>query len=99
MTLPVTLAAHISFHELPFCGVLLDSRSNRVYRLPPETAAALRRVLRGPLAVGPYESLIVAEPTETTAGADTAAMLRSLAALGLVRIDGGARHKGDPDAR
>lgn len=39
------LAAHVVFKELPFCGVLLDKRQFKVYRLSPRAATALRVAL------------------------------------------------------
>lgn len=44
------LPDHVVFRELPFCGVLLDTRQSRVYRLSQEAAALLREALHGPQA-------------------------------------------------
>jgi hypothetical protein len=84
-TTPVRLAPDITFHELPFCGVLLDTRQNVVFRLSPELTGALRRSLFGPLAVGPYESLVQADPAPAdTDRHDLVAVLRPLAERGLI---------------
>jgi len=43
----VRLPEHVVFTELPFCGVLFDSRRARVYRLSQRQAALLRQALNG----------------------------------------------------
>jgi hypothetical protein len=82
MTVQARLNPGVTFHEMPFCGVLLDTRDNLVFRLSPQLAGMLRRALHGPLAVGPYDSLTGAE---TDTGHDEAAALRPLAERGLIR--------------
>ena len=49
----VMLADHVIFRELPFCGVLLDTRDFHVYRLSRRAAGALRTALHGSRAVSP----------------------------------------------
>ena len=92
MTVRTRLAPGVTFHEMPFCGVLLDTRVNLVFRLSPELAGMLRRALHGPLAVGPYDSLT---GVETDTGRDGAAALRPLAERGLIRPVTGERDGAD----
>lgn len=44
----VRLPDHVVLRELPFCGVLLDTRTSRVYRLSRPAAELLRQTLTGP---------------------------------------------------
>lgn len=63
MDAELCLAEHYVFRELPFCGVLLDTRQSRVYRLSTRASAVLRTALQGESAVGPFSSLITDEDT------------------------------------
>jgi hypothetical protein len=85
MTVSASLPAHVVFRELPFCGVLLDTRSSRVYRLSQEATAVLRAALRGAGGTGPYEPAIrVAAPAAGSAPARK--LLETLSSQGLVRL-------------
>lgn len=87
----VRLPPHVVFRELPFCGVLLDSRRSQVFRLSQRGAAALRQALHGPDATSPYESLInVAAPDP----AMTRTLVDRLLAAGLVCSDEAADDHG-----
>ncbi len=99
MSVCVSLPEHIVFRELPFCGVLLDTRRSRVYRLSQEAAAILRQALHGADAAGPYEPVISAGSADPTIE-QRAGMLRQLGSQGLVRIEGNAGVRArDDDAR
>lgn len=52
------LPEHVVFKELPFCGVLFDSRRTRVYRLTRRQAALLRQALNGRLPGGEAARLL-----------------------------------------
>ncbi|MCA2211683.1 hypothetical protein [Jidongwangia harbinensis] len=95
MIVRARLTPGITFHEMPFCGVLLDTRVNVVFRLSPELAGILRRALHGRPAVGPYESLTGLEPES---GRDEMAALRPLAERGLIQPVTGTR-EGRDDGR
>jgi hypothetical protein len=83
MSVSAVLPEHVVFRELPFCGVLLDTRTSRVYRLTQPASAALRRALHGGDAPGPYEPVIRAgEPSSTGARG----LIGKLASAGLVRL-------------
>ena len=79
-----SLADHVVFRELPFCGILLDTRSSSVYRLSQAAAAALRVALEGADEGGPYEPAIAVEAPQADAAA-TRALLASLAARRLLK--------------
>jgi hypothetical protein len=84
MTVSASLPGHVVFRELPFCGVLLDTRRSRVYRLSQEATAVVRAALHaaGP---GPYEPAIrVAAPAAASAPARK--LLETLSSQGLVRL-------------
>jgi len=84
MSVSVSLPGHVVFRELPFCGVLLDTRRSRVYRLSQEAAAVLREALGGASGAGPYEPAIrVAVPR---AGGPARTLLETLSSHGLVQI-------------
>ena len=85
MSACVSLPGHIVFRELPFCGVLLDTRRSRVYRLSQEATRVLRHALHGARTPGPYEPVIsVAAPEPTVQERDR--LLTKLSSQGLVRI-------------
>jgi hypothetical protein len=85
MSVSATLPDHVVFRELPFCGVLLDTRSSRVYRLTQQATAVLREALPGPRMRGPYEPVIGVPPPPPTAEARRS-LLAKLGAQGLVRV-------------
>lgn len=80
---------HVVFEELPFCAVLLDTRSSRVYRLSRSASAVVRAAVRGPLALSPYEDLISTQACSV----DSPAARRLLAKL----IDQGLLTGGESD--
>ncbi|AUX46566.1 uncharacterized protein SOCE26_080720 [Sorangium cellulosum] len=84
----VTLADHIVFRELPFCGVLLDTRDFHAYRLSRRAAEALRAALYGPGAASPHGSLIKDGEAGGPGLRDevTRRLLESLTSRGMVRI-------------
>ncbi|MFI6373741.1 actinodefensin-associated protein B [Streptomyces sp. NPDC050546] len=63
----VRLADHIVFQELPFCGVLLDTRRFTVHRLSRRAGHVLRTAL-DPGAPGPYAPLLPDGDEETAEG-------------------------------
>lgn len=86
MTASVSLPRHIVFRELPFCGVLLDTRRSRVYRLSQEATRVLRHALHGAQSPGPYEPVIsVAAPEPTAQQRDR--LLTKLSSQGLVQLE------------
>jgi hypothetical protein len=85
MSVSASLPGHVLFRELPFCGVLLDTRSSRVYRLSQEATAVLRGALRAAGGTDPYEPAIrVAAPAAGSAPARK--LLETLRSQGLVRL-------------
>ena len=86
MSAGASLPSHIVFRELPFCGVLLDKRRSRVYRLTQEATRVLRHALHGAQTPGPYEPVIsVAAPEPTAQQRDR--LLAKLSAQGLVQVE------------
>ena len=82
---PATLPPHVVFRELPFCGVLLDTRTMRVYRLSQSATAVLRQALPAAPATGPYEPVVaVTAPPPDSAPARR--LLSGLAARHLLRL-------------
>ncbi len=81
----VELPTHVVFRELPFCGVLLDTRSSRVYRLTQQASTVLRRALDGACPAGAYEPWVRVDAPAPTA-APALRLLAALAAEGLVRM-------------
>jgi hypothetical protein len=81
----IALADHIVFRELPFCGVLLDTRSFCIYRLSRRATGALRTALYGPLAVSPYESLLKDGGAGVTSQL-TEQVVQMLQSRGMVRV-------------
>ncbi|GII91855.1 hypothetical protein [Sinosporangium siamense] len=80
------LADHMLFRELPFCGVLLDTRSFHAYRLSRPAAALLRTALYGTAAPAPYPTAAEELPPEETGRAEaTRLLLGSLAKRGMIR--------------
>ena len=92
MRATVLLAAHVVFRELPFCGVLLDTRSSRVYRLSQEATAVLREALLGARTPGPYEPVIGVQAPPPSSAARRR-MLASLSSQGLVRVAAGSEEE------
>lgn len=90
MTCQATLASHVVFRELPFCGVLVDIRSARVYRLSRRASGTLRAALERPAAATDNRWV---RGLDGSAAHDesTGRLLRALAARGLV-------HPVGPDA-
>lgn len=88
MRAPVSLPAHVVFRELPFCGVLLDTRRSRVYRLSQSATRVLRQALHGAQAAGPYEPVISA-PAPEPGPEDARKLIAGLRAQGLLTADGG----------
>jgi len=85
VSVSASLPGHVVFRELPFCGVLLDTRRSRVYRLSQEATAVLREALHGAGGAGPYEPAIrVAVPR--AGGAPARKLLETLSSQGLVQI-------------
>lgn len=84
----VALADHILFREMPFCGVLLDTRDFHAYRLSRRAAEALRAALYGPGAASPYGSLIKGDEAGGPALHDevTRRLVQTLRQRGMVRI-------------
>jgi hypothetical protein len=91
MSAPVSLPGHVVFRELPFCGVLLDTRCSRVYRLSQEATRVLRHALEGAQVPGPYEPVISVQAPEPTAE-QRDRLLTQLSSQGLVRVDPNANH-------
>ncbi|MQA86928.1 MAG: hypothetical protein GEV03_20435 [Streptosporangiales bacterium] len=84
MTPTARLSEHAVFRELPFCGVLLDTRTFRVYKLSQRAAAALRTATCGPSEGNPYGHVLGS--AEGVADPELAAhLVARFAALGLVR--------------
>lgn len=84
----IALAEHILFRELPFCGVLLDTRAFHAYRLSRRAAEALRAALYGPRAASPHGSLIQDDAGGDPALRDeiTQRLVKTLRSRGMVRI-------------
>ncbi|WP_437502372.1 hypothetical protein [Sorangium sp. So ce1099] len=84
----VALADHILFRELPFCGVLLDTRAFHAYRLSRRAAEALRAALYGPGAASPYGSLVKGDAGGGPALRDeiTQRLVKMLRSRGMLRI-------------
>jgi hypothetical protein len=92
MSAGVSLPGHVVFRELPFCGVLLDTRRSRVYRLTQEATRVLRQALQGANARGPYEPVIsVTAPEPSAEQRDS--LLSQLSSQGLVRLEPAADHE------
>jgi len=91
MSASVSLPGHVVFRELPFCGVLLDTRRSRVYRLSQEATRVLRQALQGAQVPGPYEPVINVQAPEPTAQ-QRSNLLAQLSSQGLVRVAPGASH-------
>jgi hypothetical protein len=88
----VTLPEHVVFRELPFCGILLDTRRSLVFRLTQEAAGVLRHWLHGADTPGPYEPVIIGGAPPSREQRDV--LLDRLSSQGLVRVrtrDGDAR--------
>ncbi|PRX51371.1 hypothetical protein B0I33_101525 [Prauserella shujinwangii] len=85
----VRLAEHVVFTELPFCGVLLDKRNLRLYRLSQEASAALRTALHGSAACGPYDGVTRLEG-DVVDPATRQRVIGTLLAQELLRSAGGA---------
>jgi hypothetical protein len=85
MSASASLPDHVVFRELPFCGVLLDTRRSRVYRLTQEATNALRQALQGARVPGPYEPVISVQTPQLTA-TQRSRLLAQLSTQGLVRL-------------
>jgi hypothetical protein len=78
------LPAHVVFRELPFCGVLFDSKRARVYRLTQRQAALLRQALSR--ADEPSLATTAGPPASARDPSEAAGrLLDELGALGLVQ--------------
>ncbi|MDF3145383.1 MULTISPECIES: actinodefensin-associated protein B [unclassified Streptomyces] len=77
------LADHIVFRELPFCGVLLDTRKFTVHRLSQRAGHVLRTALETG-APNPYAPLLP-DGDEDTAHRLRHQLLDRLVASGMVR--------------
>lgn len=84
----LALADHVLFRELPFCGVLLDTRDFHAYRLTLRAARALRAALYGPETASPYGSLIKDDKSGGPAREEevTRRLLQTLKSRGMVRV-------------
>lgn len=85
MSESVSLPGHVVFRELPFCGVLLDTRRSRVYRLSQDASRVLRQALQGAQALGPYEPVISVQAPQPTAE-QRRRLLTQLCSQGLVCV-------------
>lgn len=83
-----TLADHVVFRHLPFCGVLLDTRDLTISRLSPTAAHILAAALPDAPTPPPFGALIaVDEPS----AADVRTVLAALERRGVIHrqpIDG-----------
>jgi hypothetical protein len=89
----VELADHIVFRELPFCGVLLDTRRFTVHRLSRRASHVLRTAL-DPGSPGPYAPLLP-DGDEETAQRLRRQLLDRLVASGMVRRAGSGEAPGE----
>jgi len=85
MSASASLPGHVVFRELPFCGVLLDTRRSRVFRLSQEATAVLREALHGDGGAGLYEPGIRVDARRAR-GAPARKLLATLSSHGLVEI-------------
>jgi len=85
MSVCAALPEHVILRELPFCGVLLDTRTSRVYRLSQPATAMLRRALDGTDA-GPYEPVIRTRSTASASAPALGQLIARLASAGLLRV-------------
>lgn len=72
----------VVIREMPFCGIVLDTRTFRVYRLSRQSLNSLRGSVEGIRGVGDYDSLFVTESADASA---RQAVLRALLDAGMVR--------------
>ncbi|MGI9099328.1 MAG: actinodefensin-associated protein B [Solirubrobacteraceae bacterium] len=86
MSVCAALPEHVILRELPFCGVLLDTRTSRVYRLSQPATAMLRRALDGTDAPGPYEPVIRTRSTASASAPALGQLIARLASAGLLRV-------------
>ncbi|WP_326765481.1 actinodefensin-associated protein B [Streptomyces sp. NBC_01591] len=76
------IADHLIFRELPFCGVLLDTKRFTVHRLSQRGSEALRTALH-PGTPSPYE-LILDSNAENTAPLFRQQLIARLTAAGML---------------
>ena len=85
----------VVIREMPFCGIVLDTRTFRVYRLSRQSLNSLRGVVEGVRSVGDYDSLFATEPPDANA---PRAVLDALLKAGMVRPASSAPQSAPPDA-
>jgi hypothetical protein len=69
----------VVIREMPFCGIVLDRRTFKVYRLSRQSLNSLRGSVEGVRSVGEYDSLFATE------AADPTAVLDALLKAGMIR--------------